>query len=423
VAVPLSLSLSDQSMLDGEQGEAAGMAMRLIVEMAGVAKADRLIDISSAHIDSCLYHGKAGLDWAERLAGGGAQVSVPTTLNVSSLDLLHPHLYRGSAETAAAARRLMDCYVAMGCEPTWTCAPYQLPHRPNLGQQIAWAESNAIVFANSVLGARTERYGDFIDICAAITGRVPDTGLHTDDGRRGQVLFDVRGLPPSLLEADVAYPVLGHLIGADAGTMIPVIDGLPVNTSEDRLKAIGAAGASSGSVALFHAVGVTPEAHTLDDAFGGDTPKRTVTVTKELMTSARDSLSTTNVGALTCVSLGTPHYSASEFGALVELLTDVRVHPSIEFYVSTNRFVLESIEPKKWDEVLRAAGVQLVVDTCTYITPILRKTDGIVMTDSAKWAYYAPGNLGVEVCFGSTRECVQSAARGRIWRDEELWSV
>ena len=146
----LQLSDDDRAMLAGERGEAVALAMRILVEMAGIWEAERLIDITSAHIDSCLYHGRAGLDFAEKLLAGGARVVVPTTLNVSSLDLLHPDLVRLDTETAASARRLMDAYVAMGCRPTWTCAPYQLPERPALGEHVAWAESNAIVFANSV---------------------------------------------------------------------------------------------------------------------------------------------------------------------------------------------------------------------------------------------------------------------------------
>ncbi len=193
------LTDEDRAMLEGERGDAVALAMRILVEMARVWEAERLIDITSAHIDSCLYHGRAGLDFAERLAEGGARVVVPTTLNVSSLDLLHPELVRLDAETAADARRLMDAYVAMGCRPTWTCAPYQLPERPAFGEHVAWAESNAIVFANSVLGARTNRYGDFIDICAAITGRAPLAGLHLDANRRATVVFRLDGVPERLL--------------------------------------------------------------------------------------------------------------------------------------------------------------------------------------------------------------------------------
>jgi predicted aconitase len=207
------LTLHDEDLLSGHRGEAACIAMRIISEMARVAGAPRLIDVRSAHIDGCLYHGRAGLDFAERLASAGGRVFVPATLNVGSLDLLYTGLFRGDEETARLARKLMDAYVAMGCEPIWTCAPYQLPERPGPGEHVAWAEYNAIVFANSVLGARTDRYGDFIDICAAITGRVPDAGLHRTENRRGQVLFDLEGTPERLLLEDVLYTVLGHLVG------------------------------------------------------------------------------------------------------------------------------------------------------------------------------------------------------------------
>jgi predicted aconitase len=417
----LKLSHDDRAMMAGERGEAAGIAMGVIVEMARVVGATRLIDITSAHIDGGLYHGRAGLDWAEKLVRAGARVAVPTTLNVSSLDLLHPNLYRGDPTVAAAARRLMDCYIAMGCSPSWTCAPYLLPNRPAFGQQIAWAESNAIVFVNSVLGARTERYGDFIDICAATTGRVPDAGLHRAEHRRGQVLFTMDGVPRRLMEHDVFFPVLGHLVGAAAGTRVPVIDGLE-HASEDQLKALGAGAASSGAVALFHAVGITPEAPTIHDAFGGRAPEETVEVTAEAIVRARDSLTTFGGQEITGVSLGTPHFSIAEFAALLPLIEDVRIHPAIEFYVSTNRFVLEVIERRGWREIFTAAGIQIVVDTCTYITPILKRERGAIMTNSAKWAYYAPGNIGVDVVFGSTAECVRSAAAGRVWRDESLWS-
>ena len=408
-------------MVAGRAGEAVRLAMQILVEMAGVARAERLIEVGSAHVDGGLYHGQAGLDFAERLLTSGARVAVPTTLNVASLDLLHPGLYRGDPDIAAAARRLMDSYVEMGCRPTWTCAPYQLPERPGFGDQIAWGESNAIVFANSVLGARTERYGDFIDICAAITGKVPDAGLHRTENRAGRILFRMSAMPERLLDDDVLYPVLGHLIGAESGTEVPVIEGLPAGTGEDRLKALGAAAASSGAVALFHAVGITPEAPTAEAALHGRTPRRTILVTSERLRAARDSLTTAAEGTLAAVSVGTPHASRAELSELVALLGGDAVHPDIDFYVSTGRSVLAEARAAGTTGALEDAGVQIVADTCTYITPILRPRPGAVMTNSAKWAYYAPGNLGVEVAFGSTKECVRSAVEGRVWRDDGLW--
>ena len=414
MSTPL-LSEDDRAMLDGGRGEASALAMRILVQMANVWEAERLIDITSAHIDSCLYHGEAGLDFAETLLAGGARVVVPTTLNVSSLDLLHPELVRLDIETAAHARRLMDAYVAMGCRATWTCAPYQLPRRPAFGAHIAWAESNAIVFANSVLGARTNRYGDFIDICAAITGRAPLAGLHLDEHRRARIVFRLQGIPERLLHDEVTPTCVGHLVGKATGSAVPAIIGLPLDTSEDRLKALGAAAASSGAVALFHAVGITPEAGTLEAALGGEPAEREVAISPSDLRAARDELTTVGAGPITAVSVGTPHLSASELELLASLVADAP--PVVPFYANTGRDVAASTDV----DGLARAGVTVVTDTCTYITPIIHDVDGPVMTNSAKWAWYAPGNLGLDVVFGSLEECVRSAALGHVWRDPDLW--
>jgi predicted aconitase len=412
----LELEPDDRAVLDGQRGEGAALAMRLVVKMAEVAGSPRLRDISQAHIDSCLYHGQAGLDFAERLLAGGAALSVPATLNVSSLDLLHPELVRLDDDTRDRAKRLMDAYVAMGCRPTWTCAPYQLPDRPAFGDHVAWAESNAIVFANSVLGARTNRYGDFIDICAAITGRVPDSGLHTDEGRRARLLLRLNGVRETLLDHDLLYPVLGHLLGRRGGSEVIAIEGLPPDTSEDRLKAIGAAAASSGVLALFHAIGVTPEARNGNDVLSSDV--REASIGPSDLRAARDELSPVPEGAeIGAVSVGTPHASEAELRHLTDLVRDER--PRVPFYVNTGRAQLAAIGDVAGD--LAEAGVTVVTDTCTYITPVLRDIAAPVMTDSGKWAWYAPSNLGVEVALGSLEDCVRSSAAGIVIRDSGLW--
>jgi predicted aconitase len=311
----------------------------------------------------------------------------------------------------------MDAYVAMGCRPTWTCAPYQLPDRPRRGVHVAWAESNAIVFANSVLGARTDRYGDFIDICAAVTGRVPDAGLHRDENRRGEIVFDITGLPERMLGSEILAPVLGYLVGRESGPRVPVIVGLPRAIGEDALKALGATAASSGSVALFHAVGVTPEAPTLAAALGGSEPRAVVNVDVAMMQEARDALGTLSPGApLDAVSVGTPHFSLTEFGRLVELLARHEGVAAIDFYVATSRFVADEADRRGWLDRCRAAGISIVTDTCTYVTPILKRDTRSVMTNSGKWAYYAPGNLGVTPVFATLEECVLSAIAGEVVR-------
>jgi predicted aconitase len=404
--------------------------MRLVVRAAEALGAAALIPISRAHVDSCLYHGEATVDFVERLVDGRARVAVPTTLNVGALDLLHPELWRGDPRVAERGRLLMDHYRALGCQPTYTCAPYQLAFaRPAFGEQVAWAESNAIVFCNSVLGARTERYGDFADIACAITGRVPDAGLHQTDGRRAVLLLRMApDVSAALLDDAAFYPVLGIVLGRRAGSRVAAIDGLPPGVSEDRLKAIGAAAASSGAVAMFHAVGSTPEAATLDAALQGAEPEETAEISLAELRAARDELTTAVGGApagtaIGIVSLGTPHASLTELRAVERELGGARPARGVQMLVSTARHLLADAEEEGLARRLRALGVELLVDTCSYIAPVLRPSPLPAMTDSGKWAFYAPGNIGVEVVFGSLRECVRSAVEGRVWRDADLWGV
>ncbi len=420
MASDLELTPDEQAVLDGATGEAAALAMRMVVALAHMVGAPRLVEVTRAHIDSCLFHGQAGLDFARHLADLGGRVVVPTTLNVSSLDLRHPALVRLEGQDRADARALMDAYERLGCRPTWTCAPYQLQDRPAFGEHVAWAESNAIVFANSVLGARTERYGDFIDICAALTGRVPDHGLHGDEARRGEVVFDCTGLADEVRAEAVVFPLVGHVVGATTGDAVPVVVGLP-DASEDECKALGAAAASSGGVAMFHAVGSTPEAPTLAAALHDEPPARTVEVTTAMLRDARAQLTTSDATELAGVAVGTPHFSVAEFARLRDLFTDTGRSAQVPFHVNTGRDVWDQVVDRGWAGDLEAAGVTVVVDTCTYITPVLDTTrPGVVLTDSAKWAYYAPGNIGVEARFASLAACVDSAVAGTVVPDPVL---
>lgn len=412
----IALSEYDNALLDGSQGPAATLAMRILVRSAEVMGADSLVDIESAHIDGCLYHGQASLDFVERLVQGKGKVVVPTTLNVGSLDLIHPELFRGDAQLRSGGQRLMEAHIELGCESSFTCAPYQLKRRPRLGQQIAWAESNAIVFANSVLGARTNRYGDFMDLCAALTGRAPYCGLHIAENRHGQVVFALQDFPAAPDGRDIWYAALGLLIGKQAGTRIPVITGLPPDTTEDELKALGAASASSGAIALFHAVGITPEAATLDQALGGRPARQTIPVDLAALRKVRGTLNSAQRGdALAAVSVGTPHFSLAECARLDGLLAQEGGRLAVDFYVNTSRYILWELESSGMARRLQDAGVQFVTDTCTYITPIMRQTRGLVMTNSGKWAHYAPANIGVEVAYGSLRDCVRSARQGKVY--------
>ena len=418
MASNIALTDHDRALLEGAQGGAAALAMRILVRSAALMGAERLLDITGAHIDGCLYHGQASLDFAERMVREGGSVVVPTTLNVGSMDLIHPELFRGDDALKSNARRLMDAHTALGCEASFTCAPYQLKNRPVLGQQIAWAESNAIVFANSVLGARTNRYGDFIDLCAALTGRAPASGLHLSENRHARLHVELVDFDALSDARDLAFAALGFVVGERANGLIPAITGLPADTTEDELKALGAAAASSGALAMFHAVGLTPEAATLAIACGGAEPQAVLRVTPQDLLTVRARLNHAQPGdPLVAVCVGTPHFSLTEFERLLILLREDSAPFKTDFYVNTSRFILWQLEEDDRADTLRQRGVQIVTDTCTYITPILRNPRGLAMTNSGKWAHYAPGNIGVDVAFGSLAECVRSAIRGEVCFD------
>ena len=434
----VKLSRRDKQLLDGQQGEAAQMAMRILVRMAEVDGAAEMMDVSQAHIDGCGLLSEAGLEFAETLAAKGARVSIPTTLNMGPLDLQNWRQFGVDEDFAAKAIRQAKAYTDMGCIPTWTCAPYQSYLTPRFGQQIAWGESNAICYANSVLGARTNRYGDYIDICAAITGRVPKCGLHLKQNRKGQILLRLVGLKridSAIMQSNAFYAILGHLIGSLVEDKIPVIEGLPVEASSDQLKALCAAAASSGSVALFHAVGVTPEANTLEEAFQGDTPERIIDIRPSDLQKSCSDLSTAKEGDdLDLVVLGCPHFSFDEFRELAQLIRaetekGKTLHPDVKFVVISCQTSYALLQRSDFGfpqsgvplDVLTGFGIEITLDTCVFHTPMVSPDTKVIMTNSGKCAYYAPGELGVRVAFGTMAECVASAVKGRVCRKEITW--
>ena len=417
----LTLSDKDQEMLTGAYGPATKMAMFILVRMAEISGAKELLDITGAHIDSTVYIGDAGLEFAERLANLGAKVAVPTTLNVSGLDEHHWQEWAVPPGWAKQAHRQMVAYQSMGTIPTWTCAPYQTNMRPSFGQQIAWGESSAIVFANSVIGARTERYPDLFDVCCAITGRVPAIGLHLTENRAGKLLLQLKDIPEALQASDDFYPVLGHFLGKTALDRIPVIEGMGIVPNDDQLKALGAAAASSGAVALFHMVGVTPEAPTVEAALQGHAPQETFTVTMDMLRQARRELTHTDNAGLDMVVLGSPHFSLAEFKKLAPLVVGKKKHAQVKFLVTSSRAMAQLARQAGFLKPLEAFGTQLTVDTCILTTPMLPKEIQYLMTNSAKFAYYTPGLLDKKIAFGSLADCVNSAIAGEIVRDETLW--
>lgn len=398
-------------MLAGNAGPATALAMRVLLVSARIQQADRFVPIAAAHVDSCLYHGPSSLDFVRRLLDGGGRVAVPTTLNVGGIDLNRRDLFIGTADDKKGATQLMESYVELGCSPTFTCAPYQLPGRPTAGTDVAWAESNAIVFGNSMIGLRTNRYGDLIDVCAAIAGRVPYCGLHVPENRAARAVFTV---DPDVLDVDedLLPSLLGVHIGRRTGTHIPVVDGLagyPI--TEDWGKAFGAGAASGGGVAMFHIVGSTPEAPDLPTALQGGEPLLRERVSVADLLDIHRELNTADCESpLGGVSIGTPHLSRSQLVGLAADFGGRRV--SVPTFATTGRAVAAA-EPAAVT-ALQDCGVTIVRDTCTYGPSKVLSTDGVMLTNSAKWAYYAPAHLGYRVILASRVDCVESAVRGRI---------
>ncbi|MFC0306844.1 aconitase X [Rhizorhabdus histidinilytica] len=412
----MQLESIDQALLDGAFGAASAHAMRLLVRYGEVFEADRFISIESAHIDGCLYHGPSSINFVRRFVDLGGRVRVPTTLNVAAVDVVHPGWHQGPPDLLSEQALLTALHEELGCVATLTCAPYQRMLRPGLGDHIAWAESNAIAFANSVLGARTDRYGDFTDLCAALTGRVPYVGLHRPENRRATLVVQAPAIDATGLARDLYFAAMGYVLGARSAGHVPAIVGLPPDASEDELKALGASAASAGAIALFHAVGITPEAATLSQATGGaDAEAATIAISGEELRAAVRSLCPLLAGErIAAVCLGTPHFSIAEFEHLARIVDGRRASVDVEVYVSTSREIAAHVERTPELGPVLSFGAKLVVDTCTYLAPVVRETTGAIVTNSGKWAHYGPGNLGRRVGLMTLEQCVRSAETGRV---------
>ncbi len=417
----LVLTREERDMLAGADGPATALAMRILARMAPLYGANSFIEITKAHIDGIVYEGNAGLAFAEKLADLGGQVRVPTSLNVMSMDRTNWRQLGQDEHFASNARRLGFAYVRMGAQPSFTCAPYQTDSAPVFGEQIAWSESNAVAYANSVIGARSNRYGDYLDISCALAGRVPGAGLHLTENRKGNHLFRLDGVSVELQQRDDFYPVLGYLLGQSVTNGIPVVDGLAVKPTSDQLKSLAAAAASSGAIALFHLVGVTPEAPDLERAFQGKPDMKPIAVTPSMLRAVRRTLSSSATDAVDVVAFGSPHASLRECNELAELMHGRQAREGMQVYLTTSRAIKDILARTGALETLEGFGTSVVADTCIAVAPLVRPGARVLMTNSGKYAHYGPGIIGVESIYGSTAECVDAAMSGRAVVDDSAW--
>ncbi|MGE7470812.1 aconitase X [Bosea sp. NPDC003192] len=404
----LQLSAADRHMLDGNDGIAAQQAMRILVAMASQQGARALVDVTRAHVDGCIYAGPANLVFAEKMGELGARVRVPTTMNAISVDHANWRHQGVAPEFGEPAARLADAYVRMGCQASFTCAPYALPDPPGFGEAIGWSESNAVIFANSVLGARTAKHPDFLDFCIAVTGRAPLAGAFLDEGRRARRAVRVE-LPEGADSA--AWPLIGYLVGLASSDRIPLIRGLArTQPTRDDLKALCAAFGTTSAAAMLHVEGITPEA----DSLGGN-PEEEVVITREDLAAGWRKLSG-GPPEVDLVAIGSPHASLDECRAVAERLDGRPLAAALSVIITAGREVVAGAQADGTLARLRASGVDIIPDLCwcSITRPVFPERAKVVLTNSGKYAHYGPGLSGCAVRLGTLDDCIEAALTGIV---------
>ena len=418
-------------MLDGKYGEGYQLAMEVLVQMGELYGAKHFLPVRNAHIDAAAYTTiwDAGTEFLEFLAAHDVKVPQPTTINPLSRDIRSWKELGASEEFAMKSKRMEDAYLRMGVIPTWTCAPYQCGNLPQFGEIVSWSESNAVNFVNSVIGARAERLPDLMDVCCAVCGRVPEYGHYITENRRGDVLFRLTGFDETWFRDIVDYAVLGYYIGEIVINRNPVINGLPQSTSIDQLKALSAAAASGGAVCLFHAVGLTPEAPTIEAAFQGwdgyetidITPSDLIAMKRKLDTAHEDKHTEKAISAklagnhVDLVLIGCPHASFTEMQDISRLIQGKHVIEGTEFWITTSRTQYELAIRAGVADILKESGVTIACDTC-----VMEMEEGerwkhqTFVTNSGKVAQYAPGINHCFIKMATTEGCVEAAVTGRF---------
>ncbi|UXN07658.1 cis-3-hydroxy-L-proline dehydratase [Bartonella sp. HY761] len=415
----IGLSNQDQKMLAGDFGKAKSMAMMVICKMAELQNAQELIDVTQVHIDGCIYTGEGGYRFAKMLRDAGGKVAVPTSMNSISLDMKRWQMQGVNEKEAKNSSALASAYTDMGAKPTYTCAPYLLPTAPQLGDNIGWAESNAVVFANSVLGAHTQKYPDFLDACIAIAGRAPKAGCHLDIGRIPTLLINVEKTDNI---DDAFYPLLGYTIGDVVGHQIPLICGLEqYQPTRDNLKALSAAFATTSGAPMFHIEGITPEAK--DNPQWKKMINKTINLNKFDLVKNWQSLNGFSPDEIDLIALGNPHFSFEEAQCLASLVAGRRKNPLVDFMVTMGRDVFANLKKSESYSVLRSFNINFVNDTCwCMITkPVIGKNVQTIMTNSGKYAHYGEGLTGCKMRFGSLADCVEAAIYGKISKKLPNW--
>jgi len=376
-------------MLDGELGEAKQTAMDILAALGRIYKADRMIPVTSVQVAGVSYKtiGDAGLEYLETMAAKGAKVEIPTFLNPAGMDVEQWKEMGVPADFAEKQLKILDAYRKMGIMASYTCTPYLIGIRPGKGEHVAWAESSAVAFANSVLGARTNREGGPSALCAGICGVTPYYGLHLEGNRIAGVKVKVE----AKLKTDNDYGAMGYFIGEQIGDSYPAFTG--IKPCEDKLKLLGAAMAASGSVPLFYVEGVTPEYVVSDEA-------DEIVFTDDELNQKKDELDCEEKPDL--VTLGCPHASVEEIKEVAEFVK--RKKPTCRFWICTARKTKERAVELGYDKIIKEAGGILVADTCMVVCPLKEMGFNITGANSGKAAKYLPNLCKQKVVFGDIED-------------------
>ncbi len=433
----MKLSKEEQAMLDGELGVGARRAMEIVTALGRIYGAEQLVPVTSVQVAGVSYKnlGDAGLEFLTEWADQDAHVRVQTTLNPAGMDLTRWRMLGFDETFAQRQHAVIEAFARMGVTTTCTCTPYLVGNRPRMGEHVAWAESSAVSFANSVLGARTNREGGPSALAAAITGRTAAYGLHLDQNRRATLRVDV--CCPVVSQADIG--ALGYIVGKAAQNRVPFFEGLETLKAErsagvevqDRLKALGAAMAASGAVALYHVAGVTPEAVAGADVLSPDAKCLVVddlspgyealtrpeiwpppgSSGKQGENSQPPRSQEGGYPPIDLVWIGCPHASLSEIKRVVALLAGRQVRADL--WITVAQDVREQAAQRGLLAAVEASGAQVVTDTCVVVAPVRELGFRSMATSSAKGAHYGPSHAGLAVHYGTLAQCVEAAVAGQ----------
>lgn len=400
----MHLTREEEGMLSGEGGQAIAKAMQLLVALGDVLGAESLMPIESAQIAGVSYGniGEAGRDLLEEWASNGARVRVRSTLNPAGMDLDKWREMGVDGDYHSNQMRVIEAFRRMGVGITCTCTPYLVGNAPRRGAHIAWSESSAIGYANSVLGAKTNREGGPSALAAAVTGRTPRYGLHLDGNRVATVAVDVK----ARMETTFDYSLLGYTVGRIIGSGVPFFEGLG-RADSDRLKIMSASLAASGGIALFHVKGATPEA-----ARQGREGLERLCIDQRELEVSRERLSAGGEPDLACI--GCPHCSAGELRDLAGALKGRRVARGKGLWVWAARGVSGGPASAGAVAAIEKAGGKVFSDTCMVVCPLEKSGFGHMVSNSCKAAHYVPSTARLKATVGQLHTCIEKVTEGAV---------